>query len=49
MRSAPVSCHVGNGLKADITSKGWNGKTVIQACNFLRYAKQVRDNVLPAV
>jgi hypothetical protein len=26
--SAPVSRHVGNGLKADITGKGWNGKTV---------------------
>jgi hypothetical protein len=28
MRSAPVSHHVRYALKADVTGKGWNGKTV---------------------
>ena len=28
MRSAPVAYHVGNGLKADVTRKGRNGKKV---------------------
>jgi hypothetical protein len=31
MHSAPVLPYVGNGLKADVTGKGWNGKTVTRS------------------
>jgi hypothetical protein len=53
MHSAPVLPYVGNGLKAEVTGKGWNGKTVTRSraphratlrvphCNAVITAKQI--------